>query len=68
MIQGHHQGQMLWSRSFKVAQALLTGQLLDLQNLDADYLFLILIMLCESISEIVFMIQGHLQGLKLWSF
>ena len=44
----------------------LSSQLLDLQNLDADYLLLILIMLCESISEIVFMIQGHLQRRKLW--
>ena len=25
-------------------------------------------MLCESISEIVFLVQGHLQGLTLWSF
>ena len=40
-------------------------QLLDLQNLGADYLGLCWIILCESISEIVFMIQCQLQGLKL---
>ena len=45
----------------------LSSQLLDLQNPDADYLLLILIMLCESISGNVFMIQGHLQDIKLWS-
>ena len=46
----------------------LANQLLDLQNLDADYLLLILIMLCESISDIVFMIQGNLKCIKLWTF
>ena len=38
----------------------LSSQLLDLQNLGADYLLLIWIVLYESISEIIFMIQGHL--------
>ena len=37
-------------------------------KLALDYLVLVEIMLSESIFEIGFMVQGHLQGLVLWSF
>ena len=47
-------------------KSLSNQQLMDLQYPGADYLVLIRKLLCESISEIVFMTQGHLQGLRLW--
>ena len=56
MIQGHLQGKMSRSRSSEGAGCLSKKQLLDLLRPGVDYLVLFQMILCESISEIRYMI------------